>query len=246
MLEIDANAAVDVVAPVLKSCPPLMAVPARVEALRHRGLALARLKRFSDAESCLDEALETLASDPSEGAGAGLLVDLASVLEQRGDIDSASHQLEEAVPKLMAAAASSSAGRERAFDAMMLLGRLRLRQRNFAPARAALLQALEQARIGNRPAAEAESHALLGAVAQAEGNLDQAVTETQTALSHAEGVGDPILEARLRQQLGRTLVALGRRGDAATVLQQAYDCARLGQWDEGASAAQQLLAVVGG
>ncbi|MDP2341369.1 MAG: protein kinase [Deltaproteobacteria bacterium] len=246
LVEIDANAAVDVVAPVLKSCPPLMAVPARVEALRQRGLALARLKRFSDAESCLDEALETLASDPSPGIAAGLLVDLASVLEQRGDIDSAVHQLEEAVPKLASAGATSSLARERGYDAVLLLGRLRMRQRNFAPARVALLQALEEAKASHRAAAEAETRAMLGALCQAEGNLDQAVSETQQALLHAEGVGDPILEARLRQQLGRTLVALGRRGDAAVVLQQAYECARLGQWDEGASAAQQLLAVVGG
>ncbi len=245
LLEIDANAAVDVVAPVLKSVPPMIAVAARVEALRQRGLALGRLKRFSDAESCLDEALETLASDPSAGTAAVLLVDLAAVLEQRGEIDSAVAQLEEAVPKLMTAPPGlSGSGRDRAYDAVLLLGRLRLRQRNFGPARTSFWQALEEAKSNGRPAALAEAFALLGALAHAEGNLTHAVTETQQALVAAEGLGDPILEARLLQQLGRALVALGRRGDATIVLQQALEFARLGQWDEGASAAQQLLAVV--
>ena len=170
------------------------------------------------------------------------MVDLAAVLEQSGDVDGAINQLEEAVPRL--ANVQPSPLRDRAYDALLLLGRLRLRQRKYAPARAAFLQAVEEAKNNRRGAAEAEARALLGALWQAEGDLDSAVTETKKALRHAEGVGDPILEARLRQQLGRALVALGRSGDAATVLQQAVDCARLGQWDDGASAAEQLLAII--
>ena len=242
LLEFDPHAAVEILAPVLKSLPPTIALASRVEALKQRGLALARLKRFSEAEQSLDEALETHSMVASAGSGAGLLVDLAAVLEQSGDVDGAINQLEEAVPRL--ANVQPSPLRDRAYDALLLLGRLRLRQRKYAPARAAFVQAVEEAKNNRRGTAEAEARALLGALWQAEGDLDSAVTETKKALRHAEGVGDPILEARLRQQLGRALVALGRSGDAATVLQQAVDCARLGQWDDGASAAEQLLAIV--
>jgi tetratricopeptide (TPR) repeat protein len=242
MAEVDVGAAVDICAPVLKSVPPLLAVQARVEALRQRGLAFARAKRFSEAENSLDEALETLQGQYDESIAGGVLIDLASVLEQRGDADSALTQLQEALRLL-----SRVAGvRERAYDGLLLLGRLGLRQRQFEPARQAFAAAIEEARRAGRVAAEAEARALMGALQQAQGNLDAAVVETESAIVLAEQVGDPVLEARLHQQLGRTLVALGRRGDAAAALSKALDRARRGQWDEGVSAAQQLLAVVGG
>jgi serine/threonine protein kinase/tetratricopeptide (TPR) repeat protein len=242
MAEVDAAAAIDIAAPVLKSVPPLLAIHARVEALRQRGLAFARAKRFSEAENCLDEALETLQSQADEAVAGGVLIDLASVLEQRGDADSALSQLQEALRLL-----SRVPGiRERAYDGLLLLGRLGLRQRQFEPARQAFAAAIEEARRAGRVAAEAEARALMGALQQAQGNLDAAVVDTEGAISLAEQVGDPVLEARLHQQLGRTLVALGRRGDAAAALSKALDRARRGQWDEGVSAAQQLLAVVGG
>ena len=240
--EVDAAAAVDIAAPLLKSVPPVIAIHGRVEALRQRGLALARVKRFSEAEGSLDEALETLAGHYDEVIAGGLLIDLASVLEQRGDVDSALTQLQEAL-RLLARAAGV---KERAYDGLLLLGRLGLRQRQFDPARQAFAAAIEEARRAGRVAAEAEARALMGALSQAQGQLDTAVTETEAAIVLAEQVGDPLLEARLHQQLGRALVALGRRGDAAAALGLALDRARRGQWDEGVSAAQQLLAVVGG
>lgn len=241
MAEVDATAAVDIAAPVLKSVPPLLATQARVEALRQRGLAFARAKRFSEAENSLDEALETLQGQYDDAIAGGVLIDLASVLEQRGDADSALTQLQEALRLL-----SRVPGvRERAYDGLLLLGRLGLRQRQFEPARQAFAAAIEEARRAGRVAAEAEARALMGALQQAQGNLDAAVVETEGAIGLAEQVGDPVLEARLHQQLGRTLVALGRRGDAAAALSKALDRARRGQWDEGVSAAQQLLAVVG-
>jgi serine/threonine protein kinase/tetratricopeptide (TPR) repeat protein len=242
MAEVDAAAAVDIAAPVLKSVPALLAVQARVEALRQRGLAFARAKRFGEAENSLDEALETLQGQYDDVIAGGVLIDLASVLEQRGDADSALTQLQEALRLL-----SRVPGvRERAYDGLLLLGRLGLRQRQFEPARQAFAAAIEESRRAGRVAAEAEARALMGALQQAQGNLDAAAVEAEGAIGLAEQVGDPVLEARLHQQLGRTLVALGRRGDAAAALSKALDRARRGQWDEGVSAAQQLLAVVGG
>lgn len=245
MIEVDAAAAVELAVPVLKSVPPLIAVQARVAALRQRGLALARTKRFSEAEACLDEALETLQGHYDGGLAAGLLIDLASVLEQRGDIDSALSQLQEGL-KLLAGVTDGGVGQDRIFDGVLLLGRLGLRQRQFKAAETAFLRAIDEAHRQNRPGAEADARALLGAVAQGQGNLEGALDETELAITLAEKVGDPILEARLRQQRGRALVAMGRRGDAADALSRALACARRGQWDEGVSAMQQLLAVVGG
>ncbi len=240
--EVDAAAAVDLAAPLLKSVPPVVAIHGRVEALRQRGLALARVKRFSEAEGSLDEALETLAGHYDDSIAGGLLIDLASVLEQRGDVDSALTQLQEALRLL----ARVPGARERVYDGLLLLGRLGLRQRQFDFARQAFAAAIEEARRAGRVAAEAEARALMGALSQAQGELDSAVTETEAAIVLAEQVGDPVLEARLHQQHGRALVALGRRGDAAAALGRALDRAKRGQWDEGVSAAQQLLAVVGG
>ncbi len=242
-LEVDASAAVDIVAPVLKGVPPLLAVHARVEALRQRGLAYSRAKRFSEAEGCFDEALETLQSEYADGLAAGVLVDLASTLEQRGEVESALSQLQEALRLLGKAAVDQ---RDRAYDGLFLLGRLGLRQRQFDSAGQALRAAIAEARRLGRATAEADAHAMLANVEQAQGNVDAAVAATEAAIVIAEGIGDPILEARLRQQLGRSLVALGRRGDAAAALSLALEAAKRGQWDEGISATQQLLAVVGG
>ena len=135
--------------------------------------------------------------------------------------------------------------KDRAYDGLLLLGRLQLRQRQFEPAREAFVIAIEESRRAGRVAAEAEARALLGALSQAQGHLDDAVAETEAAIVLASEVGDPVLEARLHQQAGRALVALGRRGDATVALGLALESARRGQWDEGVSAAQQLLAVVG-
>lgn len=240
MIEVDAAAAVDVVAPVLKSAPPLLATNARVEALRQRGLALARLKRFSEAENCLDEALETLAMSPDTALQAGLLTDIATVLEQRGDVDSAITQLQEALRLF-----GEGGDRTRAFEALLLVGRLALRQREFLASREALGQTIrEAAQLGKR-AVEADARGILGALHLAEGNSADAERETQAAVALAVDVGDPVLESRLRTQLGRLLVTQGRRADAAQSLGLAVELARRGQWDEGVGAAQQLLAVVG-
>jgi tetratricopeptide (TPR) repeat protein len=242
-LEVDAGAAVDIVAPVLKGVPPLLAVHARVEAFRQRGLAFARAKRFSEAEGCFDEALETLQGEYNDGLAAGVLVDLASTLEQRGEVESALSQLQEALRLLGKAPVDK---RDRAYDGLFLVGRLGLRQRQFESASQALHAAIAEARRTRRATAEADAHAMLANVEQAQGNVEAAVVATEAAIVIAEGIGDPILEARLRQQLGRSLVALGRRGDAAAALSLALDAARRGQWDEGISSTQQLLAVVGG
>ena len=241
--EVDPGAAVDIVAPVLKGVPPLLGTHARVEALRQRGLAYCRAKRFSEAEGCLDEGLETLQGHYDDAIAAGVLIDLAACLEQRGDADSALSQLQEALRILSRVPVDR---RDRAFDGLLLLGRLGLRQRQFDPAKQALTAAIEEARRTGRITAEADGRALMASLHQAQGNLDAAVAETDIALGLAEKVGDPVLEARLHQQRGRALVALGRRGDAATAISRALACARAGQWDEGVSAAQQLLAVVGG
>ena len=243
IMEVDPAAAVDIVAPVLKVVPPLMAIHARVEALRQRGLAYSRAKRFSEAESCLDEALETLQGQYDDAIGAGILIDLAATLEQRGDADSALSQLQQALRMLGTVTVDR---RARAYDGLLLLGRLGLRQRQFEPAKQALTAAIEEARRTGRITAEADGRALLASLHQAQGNLEAAVAETDIAIVLAEQVGDPVMEARLHQQRGRALVALGRRGDAAAAISRALACARAGQWDEGANAAQQLLAVVGG
>jgi serine/threonine protein kinase/tetratricopeptide (TPR) repeat protein len=243
MTEVDPASAVDIVAPVLKGVPPLLGTHARVEALRQRGLAYCRAKRFSEAEGCLDEGLETLQGHYDDAIAAGVLIDLAACLEQRGDADSALSQLQEALRILSRVPVDR---RDRAFDGLLLLGRLGLRQRQFDPAKQALTAAIEEALRTGRVTAEADGRALMASLHQAQGNLDAAVAETDIALGLAEKVGDPVLEARLHQQRGRALVALGRRGDAAAAISRALACARAGQWDEGVSAAQQLLAVVGG
>jgi serine/threonine protein kinase/tetratricopeptide (TPR) repeat protein len=243
LTEVDAGAAVDVIAPVLKGVPPLLAVQARVDGLQKRGLAYARIRRFSEAEGCFDEALETLQGDYDDGLAASVLIDLAAALEARGDADGSLAQIQEAL-RLIAKVPIER--RQRACEALVQLGRIGLRQRQFDAARQALGAAVVEAHRVGRATFEAEARGMLGAMHQAQGQIDDALVEIEGAIGIAANLGDPILEARLRQQLGRALVALGRRGDAANALSLALDCARRGQWDEGVTACQQLLAVVGG
>jgi tetratricopeptide (TPR) repeat protein len=107
------------------------------------------------------------------------------------------------------------------------------------------VHAAEGARANQLPAAEAEARGLLGALAQLEGHLDVALEESSLALALVDGAVDPLQEARLAQQLGRVHLALGRRADAAAALGRSLDASRRCQWDEGVSAAQQLLAAAG-
>jgi eukaryotic-like serine/threonine-protein kinase len=243
LTEVDAAAAVDVIAPVLKGVPPLLAVQARVDGLQKRGLAYARTRRFSEAEGCFDEALETLQGEYDDALAASVLIDLAAALESRGDIDGSLAQIQEAL-RLVAKAPIER--RHRACEALVQLGRIGLRQRQFDAAKQALSAAVDEAHRVGRATFEAEARGMLGAMHQAQGQIDAALVEVEGAIGIAANLGDPILEARLRQQLGRALVALGRRGDAAAALGLALECARRGQWDEGVTACQQLLAVVGG
>jgi tetratricopeptide (TPR) repeat protein len=243
LTEVDAGAAVDVIAPVLKGVPPRLAVHARVEGLQKRGLAYARTRRFPEAEVCFDEALEALQGQYDDVLAASILIDLATALEARGDTDGSLAQIQEALRLLSKAPIER---RHRACEALVQLGRIGLRQRQFDAARQALSAAADEAHRVGRATFEAEARGMLGAMHQAQGQIDDALVEVEGAIGIASNLGDPILEARLRQQLGRALVALGRRGDAANALSLALDCARRGQWDEGVTACQQLLAVVGG
>jgi len=243
LTEVDAAAAVDVIAPVLKGVPPLLAVHARVDGLQKRGLAYSRTRRFSEAEGCFDEALETLQGEYDDVLAASVLIDLAAALESRGDADGSLAQLQEALRLLGKAPIER---RHRACEALVQLGRIGLRQRQFDAAKQALSAAVDEAHRVGRATFEAEARGMLGAMHQAQGQIDAALVEVESAIGIANNLGDPILEARLRQQLGRALVALGRRADAAAALSLALECARRGQWDEGVTACQQLLAVVGG
>jgi tetratricopeptide (TPR) repeat protein len=240
LAEVDPTAAAEVVGPLLKALPPLMAVPARVEALRQRGLVLSRLKRLSDAEASLDEALETLQAEYDAGTAAGLLVDLALVLEQQNDIGSAKSQLQEALRLF----GTPGAAQTRRPDALLVMGRIAMRERSFGAAKEAFEQASADAKSQKRMWQVADAHALLAGLAQTAGEIEEALVQAEQASVIATSLGDPMLEARLRQQVGRILVAMGRRGDAAVVLQEAIALAERAQWDEGVGAAKQLLTVV--
>jgi serine/threonine protein kinase/tetratricopeptide (TPR) repeat protein len=246
LTEVDASAAVDLAGPALAQVPVGSATRARVEAQRQRGLALARLKRFDHAEQALEDALSALAGEYDELVAAGLLVDLATLLEQRGDVDGSLTQLKDAL-RLFASARNADpyANQERAFDAILLYARLQLRQNQPATAREAVVHALDGIRAERRFVIEAEARAVLAAVALIEGAVETSVRECEAALAAAAVVDDPQLEARLQQQLGRAFVALGRRADARTAFLRALECATRGQWDEGVSATRQLLGALG-
>jgi eukaryotic-like serine/threonine-protein kinase len=243
LTELDAAAAVDVLVPVLKGVPPTLAMQARAEALQKRGVAFARARRFAEAEASFDEALEALQGAYDESMAASILIDLASTLEARGDAAGGLAQIQEA---LRLFGKTPVERRYRACEALLQLGRSGLRQRQFDAATQALHAAIDESRRVHRATIEAEARGTMGALLQAQAQIDAAVVEVEAAIAIAATLGDPVLEARLRQQVGRALVALGRRADAAAAIVQALECARRGQWDEGVTACQQLLAVVGG
>jgi serine/threonine protein kinase/tetratricopeptide (TPR) repeat protein len=243
LTELDATAAVDVLAPVLKGVPPTLAMQARADALQKRGLAYARARKFAEAEGCFDEALEALQGAYDDAMAASILIDLAATLEARGDAAGSLAQIQEAL-RLFGQAPIER--RHRACEALLHLGRSWLRQRQFDAAAQALHAAIDESRRVHRATIEAEARGTMGALLQAQARIDAAVVELEAAIAIASTLGDPVLEARLRQQVGRALVALGRRADAAAAIVQAIECARRGQWDEGVTACQQLLAVVGG
>jgi serine/threonine protein kinase/tetratricopeptide (TPR) repeat protein len=243
VVELEPAAAVDFVPAALARCPTNVAGPERAEAARQLAQALSRTSRLADAENVLVGALAALPPGTGDQLACSLLVDLAGVHERRGDEASAVLRAEEALRRFAAARqADAATSPERAFDALLLLARLRLRGGQPAAARDVARRALDGLRGARRPSLEVEALAIVAAAAQVEGDVPGAVRECEAALGVASAIGDPMLEARVLQQLGRALLAAGNRPLAAATLEKALVAARAGLWDEGASALQQLLA----
>ena len=247
VVETDPAAAVEIVPSVLARVPPKVAVRERAEAARQLALALMRANRIADAEAMLESALAPFAPGADDVTACSLFVELAGVHEQRGDDAKAVQRAEEALRRFAAARqANPSAPANRAFDAIVLLARLQLRRGQPGPARDLARRALEGLRGARRASLEVEARTIVAAVAQVEGDVDAAIRECEAALVVAGGIGDPSLEARVLQQLGRAQLSAGRRAEATATLRRAVVAARDGLWDEGASALQQLLTTSGG
>ena len=245
LAEVDAVTAVEVVLPALKAVPAAFGAGRRAEVLRQRARVLARLKRTMEAEDCIEEARATLELAPEEERVAvlgDLLLDHGQVLDLRGDIEAARERLDEAVEFLRIA---PSSGTSRLPEALISLGRVFVRSRDLPRAQKTLQGARAESAAAGNVAQEAEAVGLLAALAQQTGDLHGALSLVKEAAALARSTGDPLVEARLRTQGGRILIGLGKKDEAGAALRAALELARQAQWDEGASAAQQLLAGLG-
>jgi tetratricopeptide (TPR) repeat protein len=240
LAEVDASTALELVPPVLARLPSALALVERAEAMRQLALAQARALRLAEATGVLEAAI---AAAPDDAVACGLLVDLAGVLEQRGDDSGAIARVEDALRRHAAARLTNpTVTADRALDAAVQYARLQLRRGQASAAREIVRQTLDGIRASRRATLEVDALTVVSAAAQIAGDADAAVRECEAALVVAGPIGDPILEARVLQQLGRALLSSGRREQATAVLRRALASAQAGQWDEGASAVQLLLA----
>jgi len=236
--------AIDVVVPAL----PLVRAAPRVaaEALRHRARALSLSKRFVDAEGGLVQALEVLSAADDDAIACDLLVDLAGVLEQRGDDAGAVQRLEDALQRFAAArAARPDLPPDRGFEALLLHSRLIARRGRAAEAKATLRRALESARAAGRAALAVDILQALVGIAQAEGDGPAASQLLGDAATVAVDACDSQLEARVLAQLARLQTSAGKRDDARATLVRALAAARAGLWDDGVTTLQKQLASSG-
>jgi tetratricopeptide (TPR) repeat protein len=244
LVEVNPATAVDVVLPALGFVRAAPAVAA--DALRHRAVALARRKRFMDAEGGLAQALEVLATGNDDAVACDVLVDVAAVLEQRGDDAGALQRTEEALRRFAAArAANPELPADRGFDALLLHSRLVARRGRGAEVRATLRRALDGIRAAGRSAVEVDALLLIATTAEADGDADGALAAMDEAVTAGEAAAEEGLVARALQQLGRSQLARGRSADATATFRRALEAARASLWDDGVAALERQLQTAG-
>ncbi len=236
--EVDAAGAVDLGMPIVRALPTQAAVSERVEALRARATLLLRLRRPDEAEAVLDEAIDGFAAVGGPELTSSLLVDVAAVLEQAGNVDAARVQLQEAL-RIMGPAPGA-----RSLDALLALGRLHLRMRDSANAREVLVRAVSDAeKLGQAPG-RIDALAAFAALEHADNHPQRALTALEEATRIAADAGDSVAEARLRQQIARIHQQTGHFPEALAAARMSLTTAQRLAWDEGMAVAGQLVATL--
>jgi eukaryotic-like serine/threonine-protein kinase len=204
-----------------------------------RAAVLRRLRRFDDAERGLRLAIDVAHVGTSTPALlAGLQLDLALVLE-------ASNQLEPAYQAaLQALQHSDGQSSLRSVEAFLVCGRIEMKRRQPDAAVELLSLCVGEAQRISAHDAELEALSALVGAHQLQGKLDDALVRCTRAVELATRVDDPLLQARALQLQARVWVSAGRQADAASALQSALSFASTAGWDEGQSAAKQLLSVI--
>jgi serine/threonine protein kinase/tetratricopeptide (TPR) repeat protein len=221
----------------IPSIPPSMGGLARVEVFRQRGLSLQRLSRLPEATASLREAQAGLPAHGVETLQATLKVDLAGVLEARGDLAAATAMLLDGLPLVSSPRLKDP---NLPWQYLNALGRLHLRAGKGPPAEEFFESARLRAKRAGSGAGEAKAVTNL-AVAQAQrGDAAAALKLLSEAMALAEQAGDRVGVLRVRFNRARVVLAsspAAAMADLDAVLEQARD---LG-WREGEALAARAM-----
>ncbi|MBE2248397.1 MAG: protein kinase, partial [Myxococcus sp.] len=183
--------------------PGALGGTARAEPLRQKGLALAKLSRLPEAQATFKEAIALLGAGEAETVMAHLKSDLATVLENRGDLGGATAMLLDGL-KLVST--------QRVKDPHLLwqylngLGRLHLRSGKVQPAEEFFETARQRAKQAASGVGESKAVANLAVARFQRGDTASALALFGEALQLAEKAGDRlgvlrVLYNRARVQL---------------------------------------------
>jgi serine/threonine protein kinase/tetratricopeptide (TPR) repeat protein len=227
----------DALVPVI---PTAMGGAARAEPLRQRGLALQRLSRLQEAQTCLRDALALLTSGENETLVANLRSDLAGVMEARGELGAATAMLLDGLALVST---------QRVKDPHLLwqylngLGRLHLRAGKLQPAEEFFENARQRAKQVGSEAGESKAVANLAVARAQRGDRASALSLFGEAVQLAEKAGDRLGILRVLYNRARVMMATepaAAQADLDVVLDEARDIG----WREGealAARAQEEL-----
>ncbi len=219
------------------SIPPSMGGLARVEVFRQRGLSLQRLSRLPEATTSLREAQARLPAQGSETLQATLKVDLAGVLEARGDLAAATAMLLDGLPLVSSPRLKDP---NLPWQYLNALGRLHLRAGKGPPAEEFFESARLRAKLAGSGAGEAKAVTNLAVARAQRGDAAAALTLLAEAMALAEQAGDRVGVLRVRFNRARVVLASSpatAMADLDAVLEQARD---LG-WREGEALAARAM-----
>ncbi|MCC6336727.1 MAG: protein kinase [Myxococcales bacterium] len=221
----------------LARVPDSKAPQGRAEVLRQRALALQRLTRLPEAEADLQKAVSLVPAASAPQLAASLRADLASVLEARGDLNTAAKLLVEGLSWL---SNRKLEDKHLLWQYLNQLGRIHVRLGKLVEAGEFFDSARNQAKVVHSVLGESRVVSNLAVLAASRKDVGQAMTMFDEARQLAEEAGDRLGVLRARYNRARMQLTV-RPEEAKVELKAVADEARALGWREGEALAVQAM-----
>ena len=221
----------------LSRVPDSKAPLSRAEVLRQRALAQQRLTRLAEAEADLQKAVALAPPTSAPQLAASLRADLASVLEARGNLNTAARLLVEGLSWL---SNKKLEDKHLLWQYLNHLGRLHVRLNKLTEAGEFFDSARAQAKLVQSVLGESRVVSNLAVLAAQRKDVGQAMALFDEARQLAEEAGDRLGVLRARYNRARMQLSL-RPEEAKVELKSVAEAARSLGWREGEALAVQAL-----